>query len=157
VSAASLAFRILLLAHILVGFACVVTGVVAMLSPKRAGRHPRFGTIYYACLSAVFVSATLLASLRWEEDAPLFVIGAAAFLAGSLGRAAIRRRGRRGVRLHIAGMGASYILLLTGFYVESGPNLPLWRELPPVAYWLVPSAVGIPLVVRALLREPLVP
>jgi hypothetical protein len=52
-------------------------------------------------------------------------------------------------------MGASYVLLLTGFYVESGSKLPLWRELPPVAYWLVPGAVGIPLIVRALLREPI--
>ena len=27
-------------------------------------------------------------------------------------------------------MGASYILLLTAFYVDNGKNLPLWRELP---------------------------
>ena len=29
--------------HVLVGLVCVVTGVVAMLSSKRPGRHPAFG------------------------------------------------------------------------------------------------------------------
>ena len=33
--------------HILVALACVVTGVVAMLSNKRPGQHPLFGAIYY--------------------------------------------------------------------------------------------------------------
>jgi uncharacterized membrane protein len=155
VAADSLLFRMLLGAHVLVGFACVVTGVVAMLSPKRAGRHPTAGTIYYGCLAAVFASATLLAAMRWDEDFPLFVVGTLAFLSASLGRTALRQRWRGGVRLHIACMGASYVLLLTGFYVESGAKLPLWRELPPIAYWLVPGAVGIPLIVRALLREPM--
>jgi uncharacterized membrane protein len=150
-----LLFGVLLGAHVLAGLACVVTGVVAMLSPKRAGRHPTAGAIYYGCLSAVFVSASLLAALRWDEDFPLFVVGTLAFLSASLGRAALRRRWRGGVRLHIACMGASYVLLLTGFYVESGAKLPLWRELPRVAYWLGPGAVGIPLIVRALLREPI--
>jgi hypothetical protein len=38
--------------HILLGL-CVVTGAVAMLSPKRAGRHPRYGTIYFWCLAGI--------------------------------------------------------------------------------------------------------
>jgi hypothetical protein len=32
--------------HVLLGLACIITGAVAMLSPKRQGRHPNFGTIY---------------------------------------------------------------------------------------------------------------
>ena len=44
--------------HVLVGLVCVLAGAVAMLSPKRSGRHPTFGTIYYWGLVAVFVSAT---------------------------------------------------------------------------------------------------
>jgi hypothetical protein len=31
--------------HILLGLACVVTGAIAMVSQKRAGRHPRNGTV----------------------------------------------------------------------------------------------------------------
>lgn len=49
----------------------------------------------------------------------------------------------------------SYVLLLTAFYVDNGKNLPLWRDLPPIAYWLIPAAIGIPLIAHALLRHPL--
>lgn len=52
-------------------------------------------------------------------------------------------------------MGTSYILLLTAFYVDNGKSLPLWKELPSLAYWILPTAVGVPLIVRALLRHPL--
>jgi hypothetical protein len=47
------------------------------------------------------------------------------------------------VRLHIIAMGMSYILLLTAFYVDNGKSLPLWKELPPIAYWLLPGAIGV--------------
>ena len=35
--------------HVLLGLACTITGIVAMLSVKRPGRHPLFGSIYYWC------------------------------------------------------------------------------------------------------------
>ena len=89
------------------------------------------------------------------EDYPLFLLGALSFAAASLGRTAVRRRWHNWVRLHIGGMGFSYVLLLTAFYVDNGANLPLWKDLPPVAYWVVPGAVGVPLIVRALFYHPL--
>jgi hypothetical protein len=141
--------------HILLGLACVVTGAIAMLSPKRAGRHPRNGTIYFWCLGGVFLTAAGLAAVRWAHDYHLFVLGTLSFAAACLGREARRRGWRRWTRLHIAGMGASYLLLLIAFYVDNGRNLPLWKELPPPAYWLLPAVVGIPLIVRALLWHPL--
>ena len=141
--------------HVTVGLACVVAGGVAMLSPKRHGRHPTFGSIYYWCLAAVFVSASSLAAMRWDDDYHLFILGVLAFAAGSFGREARRRRWQGWVRLHIAGMGLSYVLLLTAFYVDNGKSLPLWRDLAPIAYWLVPAAVGLPIMVHALLRHPL--
>jgi len=49
-------------------------------------------------------------------------------------------------------MGFSYILMLTAFYVDNGKNLPLWKELPQIAFWLLPAALGIPLVLRTLLK-----
>ena len=52
-------------------------------------------------------------------------------------------------------MGLSYILLLTAFYVDNGHSLPLWRDLPTIAYWLLPGTVGVPLIVYALLMHPL--
>jgi hypothetical protein len=42
-------------------------------------------------------------------------------------------------------MGASYIALLTAFYVDNGPHLPFWNRLPTLAFWLLPAAVGVPL------------
>ena len=141
--------------HVLVGLVCVIAGAIAMLSPKRSGRHPTFGTIYYWSLVAVFVSATGLSAVRWVENYHLFVLGLLAFSAASLGRAARRRRWPGWVRLHITGMGLSYILLLTAFYVDNGKSLPLWKDLPPIAYWLGPAAVGLPLIIHALFRHPL--
>lgn len=142
--------------HILFGFSCVVTGVVAMLSGKRPGRHPRFGTIYYYCLSVVFASATFLSALRWAEDYHLFILETFSFATASLGRTALRRRWRNRIRLHISCMGLSYILLLTAFYVDNGKNLPLWNKLPQIAFWVLPTAAGIPFIARALLRHPLI-
>lgn len=141
--------------HVLVALVCVVTRMVAMLSRKRPGRHPTAGTIYYWFLSAVFASAAALSAMRWAEDYHLFILGAFAFIAASLGRTARRRRWRNWVRLHITGMGLSYILLVIAFYVDNGRNLPLWKHLHPIVYWLLPSAIGIPLIVWALLRHPL--
>jgi hypothetical protein len=138
--------------HVLNSLLAVVTGVVAMLSAKRAGRHPRFGTVYYWCLSFVFLTAAILAAMRWSEDAYLFFLGAGAFSAATVGRTARQRRWHGWVPTHISGMGLSYTLMLIAFYMDNGKQLPLWRQLPSVTYWLLPSAVGVPLIVRALLR-----
>ncbi|MEV7628061.1 hypothetical protein [Actinoplanes sp. NPDC089786] len=50
-------------------------------------------------------------------------------------------------------MAGSYTALLTGFYVDNGPQLPLWDRLPHLSYWLLPAAVAIPLTWRALARN----
>src|SRR5690349_16514309 len=141
--------------HILLGLACVITGAIAMLSPKRAGRHPRYGTVYFWCLAAVFVTSSTLAAARWAEDYHLFALGILSFAAACLGRQARRQRWRFWVRLHIAGMGSSYVLLLIAFYVDNGKSLPLWRHLPALTYRLLPAIIGMPLIVHALLRHPL--
>lgn len=141
--------------HVIAGIACVIVGMIAMLSQKRRGRHPTFGTIYYWCLLAVFASATALAAVRWAEDYHLFILGALSFGAASLGRTARRQRWRSWVKFHITGMGLSYIFLLTAFYVDNGHSLPLWKELPAIVYWLLPSVFGIPLIMRALAWHPL--
>jgi hypothetical protein len=149
-------FLAVLAIHIPAGIICVLAGLVALLSKKQAGRHPKFGTIYYWSLSVIFLSATSLAGLRWAEDYHLFILGTLAFAAATFGRMARRRRWDGWVRLHIIGMGSSYIFMLTAFYVDNGKNLPLWKELPSIAYWILPSAVGLPLIVHALLHHPLV-
>lgn len=123
-----------------------------MLSPKAPDRHPAFGTIYYWCLAVVFASATALAIMRWKEDYHLFLLGALAFGVALAGRAARRVLWRDWATWHISGMGLSYIVLLTAFYVDNGKILPLWKELPPISYWVIPAVVGLPLIARALRR-----
>ena len=84
------AFLIIVGLHILLGLTCVLTGFIAMMSRKGRGRHSRFGTIYYWCLSAVFASATALSAMRWAENYHLFILGALSFATAFLGRAAAR-------------------------------------------------------------------
>jgi len=42
--------------------------------------------------------------------------------------------------------------MLTAFYVDNGPHLPLWDRLPVLAFWLLPSAIGAPIIIRAVMR-----
>jgi uncharacterized membrane protein len=138
--------------HVLAGLSCVLTGLAAMLFRKGPGRHPYAGTLYYRSLMVVSASMAVLATVRWAEDYHLFILGSLALTAAVLARRAIRRQR---VRLHLIGMGLSYILLLTAFYVDNGAHLPVWRALPTLAYWLLPAAVGVPIITRALRRHPL--
>src|SRR5215475_3012236 len=141
--------------HTLVGIGCVAAGAIAMLSHKGRGRHSTFGTVYYWCLAVVVASATGLSAVRWAEDYHLFILGALSLISATVARTALRQRWSNWVRLHITGMGFSYVLMLTAFYVDNGKNLPLWKELPQIAFWLLPAALGVPLLLRTLLKHPL--
>jgi hypothetical protein len=123
---------------------------------QEGARSTSDGAAYYWLLLVVFISATIVSILRWDENYHLFILGLLAFAAASLGRTARRQRWSAWVKLHISGMAASYVLLLTGFYVDNGRILPLWREFPQWAFWVLPGAIGAPLIFNALLRHPLV-
>jgi hypothetical protein len=140
--------------HLFLALVCVACGAAAMLSSKRPGRHPLFGSVYFWSLAGVVATASALAAARWSEDYPLFLLGALSFAAAATGRLARRRLWAGWARWHIAGMGLSYIVMLTAFYVDNGRNLPVWRDLPTFSYWLVPSLVGLPILLFALLRHP---
>ncbi|MGH3327008.1 MAG: hypothetical protein ACRDPT_04280 [Streptomycetales bacterium] len=146
-------FLAVLLVHVLAGGTAVVSGAVAARARKRPGRHPRSGRVYLWALGVVFATAAALTVLRWPHNIHLLVLGTLAFAAGGGGWLA--RRGRRPgwVRRHILGMGTSYVVLLTAFYVDNGPRLPLWNLLPDWAFWILPAAVGTPVITRALARH----
>jgi hypothetical protein len=88
------------------------------------------------------------------SSSPIF-FGILSFGAEVVGRGARRRRKPGWLPVHITGMSISYILLLTAFYVDNGAHLPVWRSLPALAYWIVPSVVGFPILVWVLKRHPL--
>jgi hypothetical protein len=144
-------FLAFLAVHVTAGLTAVITGAVAALSRKGSPRHIQAGRWFYRAITVVFATATILAAMRWRQDYYLFIIGAVAFTAATIGYQHRRRR-RPGDSGHIAGMGIAYIAMLTAFYVDNGPHLPLWDRLPTFAFWLLPSAIGAPVVIRAILR-----
>lgn len=139
--------------HILAGLVCVVTGIMSMASRKRAGLHPRCGTIYHRGLAVLVVSGGFLAAAHWTDDRVLLVLGLISFGASSLGRAARRLHWRAWIRTHIISMGCSFIVMLTAFCVGEGESLPGLSRLPRGTYWFLPALVGTPLIIRALVRH----
>jgi hypothetical protein len=92
--------------HVVAALVCVVTGVLAMTAPKRAGRHPRAGRTYYAGLGVVLITAVAMAALRWPRDLHLLALGGASFALASRGVSAKRRHRPGWRRVHIPAMGA---------------------------------------------------
>jgi hypothetical protein len=145
------AFLAILAIHVIAGLAAVITGAVAALARKGTGRHIRAGRWYYRAIATVFVSATGLAVMRWRQDYHLFIVGAVAFAAATIGY--LHRRLRRpGDTGHITGMGVAYTAMLTAFYVDNGPHLPLWDRLPAVSFWFLPAVIATPILTRSLIR-----
>ncbi len=144
-------FLAFLAIHVIAGLTALITGAIAALTHKGSPRHIRAGRWFYRAITVVFATAMALAIIRWRQDYYLAIIGAIAFTAATIGYQH-RRRHRPGDTGHIAGMGIGYTAMLTAFYVDNGPHLPLWDHLPTLAFWLLPSAVAAPLIARAVIR-----
>jgi hypothetical protein len=144
-------FLAFLAVHVLAGLTAVITGATAALARKGTSRHLGAGRWYYRAISTVFATALALTVMRPREDYYLALIGLVAFTAATIGYLH-RRRHRPGDTPHIIGMGLSYVAMLTAFYVDNGPHLPLWNRLPTIAFWLLPSIIGIPIIVWAVNR-----
>ncbi|MFI5913379.1 hypothetical protein [Dactylosporangium sp. NPDC051541] len=145
-------FAVALVLHVAAGLTCVAAGTLAATARKERGRNPRAGRVYLYGLGVVFMTATVMSVIRWPHDAHLLAVAVVASGLGMTGWWARQRRGRGWVRWHAIGMGGSFIALLTGFYVDNGPQLPVWDRLPPIAFWFLPAAVGIPLLYFAVRR-----
>ena len=143
-------FLAVLSVHVIAGLTAVITGAVAAASRKGSSRHIRAGRSFYRAITTVFVTATALAIIRWRQDYQLLVIGTVAFAAATIGylHRRLRRAGDTG---HILGMGAGYVAMLTAFYVDNGPHLPLLDRLPPLAFWFLPGVIGAPIIAHAVL------
>jgi hypothetical protein len=145
------AFLAVLAVHVIAGLTAVITGAIAALARKGSRRHVRAGRWYYRAITTVFATATVLAAMRWRQDYYLFILGAIAYSTATLGYLH-RRRHRPGDTGHIAGMGVAYTVMLTAFYVDNGPHLPLWDRLPALSFWFLPSAIAAPIIIRAIIR-----
>jgi hypothetical protein len=124
--------------HVVAGLVCVFAGIVAMFSIKGPGRHPSAGAGYFWSLLVACLTMAALSMLRWPEDTHLFVLGILSFGAGVIGRMARRRHSPGLLPVHVTAMAVS-----------------LWRSLPTLAHWLLPSLVGFPVLAWTLRRHPL--
>ncbi len=143
-------FLAFLAIHVIAGLTAIVTGAIAALSRKGGRRHVRAGRWFYRAITAVFATATALSIMRWRQDYHLLIIGVVAFIAATIGYLH-RRMHRPGDGPHILGMGIGYVAMLTAFYVDNGPHLPLWDRLPPLTFWFLPAAVGAPIIARVMI------
>jgi len=145
-------FLAFLAVHVVAGTTAVITGATAAIAHKPGLRHLQAGRRYYRAITVLSVTGAALAIMRWREDAYLLVIAAVMFTAATIGVRARRRRGRAGGTIHILGLSLSFVAMMTGFYVDNGPHLPLLDHLPAIAFWVLPSAVGSVLAARSLRR-----
>ena len=146
----SLLEKLVVIVHIGAGVLAVASGAAAMVAAKGGSAHRRRGRTYLAALAIVCSSGAGLAILRWPRFPHLLAFALVAAALAAVGFAARRRPSRA---LHLLGMSASYVAMLTAFYVDNGPKLPLWRLLPAWIFWILPSLVAVPVVARALARE----
>ena len=140
----------LVLVHVPAGVSAVASGASAMLVRKGGRAHRLAGLAYLGALAVTSTSGIGLALSRWPRFPHLLVLG---LVAAGLAVAGYAARHRPTPVAHLLGMGTSYVVMLTAFYVDNGPRLPLWRLLPPVAFWILPSLVALPLLVRAVRRH----
>jgi len=149
-------FLALISIHVLAALVCVIAGVVAMLSRKQHGAHAKAGTTYFYGLLIVFITVIAITMIRWREDYHLFILGLASFGLACTGRIAWRHKWKRWPYYHVTGMGLSYIILLTAFYVDNGRFLPIWKTFPVIVYWTLPAFIGVPVILYTLKTHPVV-
>ncbi len=137
--------------HIAAGVTAVFAGAAVMLMRKGTRRHRRVGWTYLTALIVVFLTMVVMVVIRWPLNIHLLVLGTASLTAALLG--VLNRRRRWADSWHIAAMGSSYIAMLTAFYVDNGPQLPIWSLLPAWVFWVLPTAVGAPLIWWAVRRR----
>ena len=148
-------FLIFVIIHIGISLVAVITGLMAMFAEKTSRRHKKIGNIYFWSISFSFLTVVILSLMRWPNNLHLLTIGVLTFCLTFMGRKLARAKYKRLTRLHTICMGFSYVVLLTGFYVDNGKNLHFWRMFPEWSFYLLPSIIGVPIIIKALLRHPL--
>lgn len=136
--------------HILISLVAVVSGLGAMLSDKGKRRHSTYGKVYFWSMLFSFCTVIILSVMRWPHNIHLLSIGILAIGSTMGGYWLAKNRMLNWTRYHTICMGASYILLMTGFYVDNGKNLPFWRLFPQWFFWVFPAVVGVPIIIYAL-------
>jgi hypothetical protein len=148
-------FLAIVIVHIAISLVAVGSGLLAMFAKKTSRRHKQNGSIYFWSIVFSFVTIVALSVMRWPHNIHLLTIGVLTFCITFTGRKLAKVKARGWTRYHTVCMGLSYVLLLTGFYVDNGKNLPFWQLFPGWSFYVLPSLVGIPIILRVLKVHPL--
>ncbi|SEN05760.1 Predicted membrane protein [Mesobacillus persicus] len=136
----------MLILHIAAGYLALGIGLVAMFAPKRRGRHTTTGKMYFWLVTMVCTSAVVMAVLNWEVSSYLFYIAIFSFLFALVGYIAYKKKWKNWMVTHIAGMGGSYIAMVTGFMVVNQQNIALFKNIPSLVFWFLPTIIGTPII-----------
>ncbi|KAA5542022.1 hypothetical protein [Adhaeribacter rhizoryzae] len=148
-------FLAIIVIHIVLGLICIISGMVAMLSQKTTKIHATAGKTYYWGMTVLFITVVITSLMRWPFNTHLLIVGTVAYALTFVGQRVAKSHRPNWTRLHTVSMGLSFVLLLTGFYVDNGKNLPFWNQFPQLFFWLFPAAIGIPIIVYVFYRHPL--
>jgi hypothetical protein len=148
-------FVIIVAVHILLSLSAVLSGLTAMLKEKNSGEHAKYGKLYCQSILSAFITVVILAVMRWPHNNHLLLIGTLTLIFTVTGRRLVQNKESKWARYHTICMGSSYILLLTGFYVDNGEHLPFWNRFPQWFFWIFPTLIGLPIIAYILRKHPL--
>jgi hypothetical protein len=131
--------------HIASGAVALALGPLALVAAAR--RHSSRERVLAAYLWSVFatcLTTAVVSLLAWSRLWWLVPIAALSYLLALVGYLAVRRGWPAWVRAH--GLGGSYVALVTALLVVSAGDISTTAE---IVAWILPAAVGVPLIVRA--------
>jgi uncharacterized membrane protein len=148
-------FLTVVVIHIVLSLGAVISGLFAMLANKSSGLHRKSGKCYFLSMLSAFGTVLILSVMSWPRNMHLLLIGTLAAIFSYTGYRLAKVKPVKWTRLHTVCMGSSYILLLTGFYVDNGKNLPFWNQFSQAFFYVFPASIWIPIIVYTLLKHPL--
>ena len=131
--------------HVASGVAALALGPLALLAARQ--RRPNLAgwqAAYHWSVLVVCASAAVVSVLDWARLWWLVPIGALSYGLALVGYLGSRRGWPLWVRAH--GWGGSYIALVTALLVVSARGI---SGLLEAVAWILPAAIGVPLIVRA--------
>jgi hypothetical protein len=143
-----LLFHVFLITHIITGTICLISGIFAMSSKKKRGKHTVSGEIYHWSYVLVFLTAIVMSIMHWQTSQYLFYIALFSYGLALLGYLAVKKKWRNWIGAHIGGMLGSYIGIITATLVVNIPNIPVLNEQPILLFWFLPTIIGTPLIFK---------
>lgn len=143
-----LLFDIFLAIHILTGVICLISGIFAMSSKKKRGKHTIAGEIYHWSYVLVFITALVMSIIHWQKSQYLFYIALFSYGLALLGYLAVKRKWQNWLGAHIGGMLGSYIGIVTATLVVNIPRIPTLSQMPILLFWFLPTIIGTPFIFK---------